>query len=81
MVEHIYKCDYCGERVEHQSKFFQRAHTMHKVDYYSSFLSREYNAKFYIVIESGKELCVSCAKKAIIDIGQQFLTDKVRGIE
>lgn len=69
-VEYIYKCDYCGEKVLEHASFFKNR----------NFKSREYNIEFGIKLHN-KEICVPCAKKAIIDIGQQFLTDKVTGKE
>ncbi len=70
MVEYIYKCDHCGEKVKNKSEFYTGA----------MFKSREYNVEFNMSIYD-IDLCIPCAKKAIIDIGQQFLTDKVRGKE
>lgn len=68
MVEHIYKCDCCEEMVKDKSKFFTG----------TNFKSREYNILFNINVYD-IEICIPCAKKAIINIGQQFLTDKVTG--
>jgi len=77
-VEYVYRCDHCGEKVLDKDQFFQKYNK--NIGDYSLFKSREYNTEFYIVI-TDRELCVPCAKKAIIDIGQQFLTDKVTGKE
>jgi len=80
-VEYVYRCDYCGEKVSDKTSFFQKSSQYSKnISDYSSFKSREYNTKFYIVVWD-REICVPCAKKAIINIGQQFLTDKVTGKE
>ena len=70
MVEYIYRCDHCGEKVPNESSFFKNR----------NFKSREYMIEFGMKVYN-KDICEACAKKAIIDIGQQFLTDKVRGKE
>ena len=77
-LELVYKCDHCKEEVKSKNDFFdgldeKRNHIV--------FESRKYKTEFIISVYGGKELCVPCGKKAIIDIGQQFLTDKVRGKE
>ena len=81
MVEYVYKCDHCKEKVVNKKSFFHKSTSSYnKLEQFSSFLSRKYNIDFYMVVKE-REICQSCAKKAIIDIGQQFLTDKVTGKE
>ncbi len=75
-VEYIYKCDHCGEKVKSKHDFFDGLdENRNNIE----FKSREYDVRFIISTYGSKELCVPCGKKAIIDIGKQFLTDKVRG--